>query len=139
VAARDRAGNWSGWAVAPLITVGLYQEDSAQYSSGWQYLSWNLDLGGRQASTSTAQAYVTFDFTGREVAWIAPSSTLNGYAYAWLDGKYLGYVNEYSSTTAERKIQLDVQTGGGTHRLTLQAVGTDGHPQIDVDAFVVLK
>jgi subtilisin family serine protease len=139
VAAKDRAGNWSGWAYGPSFTVGLYQEGAASYSASWELLSWSEDLGGYQASTSAAGAYLTFDFTGRQVAWIAPSSPLNGQAYAWLDGRYLGYVDEYSTSTIARKVQLSVPMTYGTHRLTLQAVGTQGRPQIDVDAFVVLR
>ncbi len=138
VAAQDGAGNWSDWLFGPRSTVGLYQESAASYTSGWQRLAWGQDLGGYQNSTSVTGAYVTFDFTGREVAWIAPSSTVNGYAHVWLDNQDVGYVNEYSTSTVARKVQLSVGSSYGTHRLTIQAVGTSGHPQVDVDAFVVL-
>jgi len=139
VAAQDGAGNWSNWSYGPRSTVGLYNESVGRYSNGWEQLAWGQDLGGYQYSTRVASAYMTLDFTGREVAWIAPSSTLNGYAHVWLDNQDLGYVNEYSQSTIARKVQLSVGTSYGTHRLTIQAVGTSGHPQIDVDAFVVLS
>jgi hypothetical protein len=138
VAAQDRAGNWSNVSFGPKSTVGLYNESAGRYSNGWEQLAWGQDLGGYQDSTSVTGAYMTFDFTGREVAWIAPSSALNGYAHVWLDNQDLGSVNEYSASTLARKVQLSVGTSYGAHRLTIQAVGTSGHPQVDVDAFVVL-
>jgi hypothetical protein len=139
VAAQDGAGNWSAWSFGPKNTVGLYNESAGRYTDGWEQLAWGEDLGGYQDSTSVANAYMTFDFTGREVAWIAPSSTLNGSAHVWLDNQDLGYVNEYGSSTLARKVQLSARTSYGAHRLTIQAVGTSGHPQVDVDAFIVLN
>jgi hypothetical protein len=137
VTARDGAGNLAS-ATGPRFTVGLWQESSASYSTGWTLLAWGQDLGGWQASTSSAGATATFSFTGRAIAWIAPASTLNGQAYLWLDGTYLGYVDGYSSTTTARKIIFSRNVDYGTHTLRIQAVGTSGRPQVDIDAFDVL-
>jgi subtilisin family serine protease len=140
VSAKDGAGNQSGWAYGPKLTLDVQQETAARYStSDWQLLSWAQDLGGYQAATTTAGAYVTFDFTGRQVAWVAPSSSVNGAARVWLDSTDLGTFDEYSASTAARKIQVSVKTSYGPHRLTIQAAGTAGHAQIDVDAFAVLR
>jgi subtilisin family serine protease len=139
IAAKDGAGNWSDWVYGDKNTVDLEQEDAAWYSDGWQRLPWGEDLGGYQNSTSAAGAYVKMKFTGRSIAWVAPSSTLNGYAYLWLDETYLGYVDGSSDSTTPRKIIFSRNVDYGTHTLTIQAVGTSGRPQIDIDAFDILR
>ena len=77
--------------VRPEDTVGLYQESAASYTSGWQ------TAGGDRTSAVTVLdlvtgAYVTFDFTGREVGGLRRRARSTVYAHVWLDNQDLGYV-----------------------------------------------
>jgi hypothetical protein len=139
VTAQDGAGN-VGTSTGPKFTVGLWQESSQHitYSTGWQLLAWAQSLGGYHAGTSNTGSWASFQFTGRAIAWVAPASSLNGEAHVWLDNVYLGTVNGYSATTTPRKVIFSRTVPHGTHTLQVQAVGTQGHPQIDIDAFDVL-
>jgi serine protease len=142
VAARDGAGNWSGYAYGSTFTVDAHQETSAAitYSSGWARYAWSSAYGGYENSSSTAGASARLSFTGRSVAWVAPTATNRGQAYLYVDGAYAGTLDLYSASTVARKIVFSRSWSfSAAHTLEVRVVGTSGRPTIDVDAFVVLR
>jgi hypothetical protein len=142
VAAKDGAGNWSGWAYGPTFTVDAHQETSAAiaYSGSWTRLAWASAFGGYQSAATAPGAQARLTFTGRNVAWVAPQSTLGGRAHVYVDGAYVQTVDLYRASTLARNIVFSRSFGAvGTHTLTVYVEGTAGRPQVDVDAFVVLR
>jgi hypothetical protein len=142
VAAQDSLGNWSAYKYSPTFTVRVSDDDSANvsYSSGWTRLSSSLSYGGFEVGSVTTGATATFTFTGRDVSWIAPRWASGGQAYVYLDGTYSKTIDLYSSTTAFRKAVYWARwQSAGNHTITVEVVGTANRPQVDVDAFAVLR
>jgi hypothetical protein len=70
------------------------------------------------------------------VAAVGPT---RGSAKVYLDGTYAATVSLYSATAALRRIAYAHNWASqGTHTIRIVAVGTSGHPRVDVDAFVRL-
>ena len=85
-------------------------------------------------------ASVSFRFTGRAVAVVAPRSRTRGSAKVYVDGAYAGTVSLYRSTTTARSVVFGSSwMANGTHTIKLVLVGTRGHPRFDIDAFAILR
>ena len=83
---------------------------------------------------------MSFRFTGRAVAVVAPRSRARGSAKVYMDGAYVGTVSLYRRTTAARSVVFGRSwTTRGTHTIKLVLVGTVGHPRFDIDAFAILR
>lgn len=142
VRARDAAGNVSAWEYGPSFGVGNFQETSSyvHYSgTGWKYVAWAPGEGGQVAVSSTAGDWVSFTFTGRNVAWVSAQGSSQGKAYVYLDGTYRFTMDLYSTTTlAQTLVVTGNFTSVGTHTLSIEVVGTSGRPNVSVDSFAIL-
>ncbi|HEX6868506.1 MAG TPA: S8 family peptidase, partial [Candidatus Limnocylindrales bacterium] len=141
VRARDGAGNWSDWSSDATITPARYQESSPKvtYRGTWRSLRTSSASGGRERYATTRGASFTFRFTGRAVAVVAPKGTSRGSAKLYVDGVYKGTVNFHRSSWTPRNVVVARSwTTAGTHSIKLVALGTAGHPRIDIDAFLVI-
>ena len=141
VAARDGAGNWSGYAYSATTTPGLWQENSGyvSFSTGWTQSAWASAAGGALKVSSTTNASASFSFTGTNVAWVGTKATNRGQAYIYLDGVYKATVDLYSASTSARTVLASYSwPTSGTHTMKVVVVGTSGRPAVDVDAFVRL-
>jgi hypothetical protein len=142
VAALDGAGNWSAYAYGSTFTVDAHQETSTAiaYSTGWDRRAWSLAYGGYENSSPTTGAWARLSFTGRSVAWVAPTATNRGQAYVYVDGGYAGTLDLYSASTVARKVVFSRNwSSSAAHTLEVRVAGTANRPTIDVDAFVVLR
>jgi hypothetical protein len=141
VAARDGAGNWSGWSNGAAFTVGRYGENhsAVTYSGRWEARSWTSALGGSLNVSGTAGAYGCFRFNARNVAWLGTMDTNRGVATVWLDGTKIATLDLYSATVRARTVLLSRTVDPSvTHNLCVQVVGTVGRPTIDIDGFALL-
>ncbi len=143
VRARDQVGNWSGWKYTPTFRVYPYQESSGSvtYPSGtWTRQSLSGAYGGYVRYSTGSGARSVFTFTGRNVVWVAPKSSVRGKAEVWLDGSKLATIDLYSSTALARRIVFTRAVSPSvTHTLEVRVLGTSGRPRVDVDAFLVLR
>jgi serine protease len=142
VNARDGAGNWGAWASGPTIKPIDYSDSSKYigYAGTWYRAAWKPAEAGSVTVASKRGATASFTFTGRGIAWIASQGTTRGQADVWLDGSYVGRVNLYRKASAGRMVAFSTLVSTGTrHTLQVVAVGTAGHPKIDVDGFVLMK
>ena len=143
VKARDKAGNWSAWKDGAAFTPSLIAEDNAQvhYSSTttWTRAQYSPAIGGYVKVSATTGDWAYVDFTGQGIAWVGTAAPTRGEADLWLDGTYLKRVDLYASANYPSTVLFSKPVASGSHRLTIQLVGTAGRPKIDVDAFVVVK
>jgi hypothetical protein len=142
VAAKDGAGNWSGYAYGSTFTLDAHQETSTAitYSTGWGRYPWSSAYGGYENSASTTGASAWLSFTGSSVAWIAPTATTRGQAYVYVDGAYVQTLDLYSASAVARKVVFTRNwPSSAAHTLEVRVVGTANRPTIDVDAFIVLR
>ena len=83
---------------------------------------------------------MSFRFSGRAVAVVAPRSRARGAAKVYVDGIYVRTVSLYRRTTTARSVVFARSwTTRGTHTIKLVLVGTAGHPRFDIDAFAILR
>jgi len=142
VRARDRAGNVSPFMAGATLTPKRYQETTslATYSGTWTSSSSTSASGGKTKFATRAAAYVSFRFSGRSVALVAPQSTARGTSRVYVDGVYAGLLSEYHSPSASRVVVFERNWSvNGTHTIKFLLVGTAGRPRFDIDAFEVLR
>ena len=139
VRATDKAGNASAWTFGPSLEVLRSQQTSTSiaYSSAWKTGTAATASGGSVRYTTTAGASATYTFSGRSIAWVADRGPTRGSARIYVDGIYTGLVSLHASSYQWRQIVYEASwSTSGTHTIKIVAVGTAGHPRVDVDAFL---
>jgi hypothetical protein len=142
VRARDRATNWGAWAIAPAVTAVRYQETNPAitYGGSWSRIRSGSASAGGTRYASRAGASVSFRFTGRAVAVIAPMGRTRGSAKVYLDGVYSSTISLHRSSSAARVVVVSrAWSASGVHTIKLVVAGTARHPRVDVDAFAILR
>lgn len=142
--ARDAAGVWGDWTYGKAFSLGEYQEDYSAtnplYTGTWTRAGFAPASSGFVKYSATAGDRVTFTFTGTEAAWIGSRATNRGQARVYVDGVYSQTVDLHSASTVAQAIAFRAAWAtSGTHTITIEVVGTAGHPKVDVDAFVRLR
>ncbi|MEW2634520.1 N-acetylmuramoyl-L-alanine amidase [Streptomyces sp. NPDC048389] len=136
--AYDHAGNTAGASVSG--TPVILQETAAAKSGTWAARSSSSYLGGKSYSSSSANASLTWTFTGRSVAWIVSRATTSGQAHVYVDGMKTATVDLKSSTTKYRDaIWTKTWATSAKHTIKIVVVGTSGRPAITTDGLVHLK
>jgi hypothetical protein len=139
--ARDAAGNVGGFATAPSVRVVVLSEASGavSFNGGWSK-SASPSYDGRVAmSTRAPGASATYTFVGSSFAWVSAVSPVRGSANVYVDGTLQATVSLYSKPTITRQMVFTkTWASSGRHTVRIVALGTSGHPRVDVDALVVL-
>ena len=106
---------------------------------GWTRQTLSGANGGSVDFATVAGKTATFSFTGFQVAWMSSQGPTRGSATVKLDSGAAQTINTNASSPKTAEI-VDVVTGSqGAHKVVVNALGTAGHPRIDVDAFIVLS
>ena len=142
VRAVDAVGNVGAWAAAPPVRLAVPQETTralAFVRGTWSRTSSPSYDRLNARSTRTRDGVVRFTFTGTAVAWISARSPVRGSAVVTVDGGARTTVNLYATKSAARQMVFSRSwPQSGLHTIEIRALGTAGHPRVDVDAFVVL-
>ncbi len=142
VRARDRGGNVGGFVEGPTIRAQVSQQgtSAARYSSGWKKAKSSSASGGSTTYATKAGASVTYRFTGRAIAIVAPKASSRGSFRVYIDGTLAGTVSTYAKKTQTRVVVFARSwTTSQPRTIKLVVAGTKGHPRVDVDAFLVLR
>ena len=141
VRARACDGPVGAWAWGPAFALGIVPDTSPRLVAGHNWAESRLPgaQGGTVRFARTRGATMTFTFTGRAVAWIAPRRPSDGEAFVSLDGHRVAAVHLNAGSLELRRVVWDARFQQvGTHRVTITVVGTPGHPRVDVDSMLVL-
>ncbi len=141
VRARDGAGNWGPWSATTAGTPVRHEESSSRvtYHGTWHRFRTSSSSGGSSRFTTSKGASVSFTFTGRGLAIVAPRGQSRGSAKLYVDGRYVSTVNLYrSSWTPRIVVAARSWSSSGAHTATFVALGTPGHARVDIDAFLVV-
>jgi hypothetical protein len=125
---------------ASTTDVSVVQESSRQitYSGSWFTAYYSDYLGGKARSTSTAGSKASLRFTGAAVMWVGPVGPTRGKAKVYIDGNLVTTVNTWSSSFRPTRVLFQRSWATvKTHRITIVALGTAGHPTVALDGFVV--
>jgi hypothetical protein len=142
VRARDRAGNWSGWAYGPTIRAAYFADSYPyiSYSSGWSTDSTADATDGAVRYATAAGETATFSVSGNGVAWVARRGPDRGIAQVFVDGVLASAVDLHASTLGSPVTVFARRwTVTGTHTVQVKVLGTVGRPRVDFDAFVKLR
>jgi hypothetical protein len=123
------------------VGLRLIQESASavQRESGWTRVSAGDASGGYVLRTSTPDARVTFHFTGRAFAYVAPKGQQYGAVSVRLDGAAATSVSLYrSSRLAQVAVYVVNFSTAGDHNVVLRAKAMGDRRRVDVDAFVVI-
>ena len=132
-------------ATAPVAAAAhathRYPETSSKitYRGTWRTAGFN-GYAGRAAKYATRPgATATFTFSGSKVVWSGPVGPTRGKARVLVDGHYIKTVNLYArSFTARRALFSRSWSKAGAHKLTIEVLGTAGHPYVAIDGFTVV-
>jgi hypothetical protein len=128
-------------AAAAAKVTHRYAETSAKitYRGSWRTAGFS-GYAGRAAKYATrAGATATFAFTGSKVVWSGPVGPTRGRARVLIDGHYLKTVDLYASSfTARRAVFSRSWSKAGAHTLTIEVLGTAGHPYVAIDGCTVV-
>jgi GH25 family lysozyme M1 (1,4-beta-N-acetylmuramidase) len=139
--ATDRLGNTTAWLSGPKASVLMSgQSGSAiHYTATWRTQVTTGALGGNYLYTSSAGATMTYSFTGSSIGWVATIGPNRGSAKVYVDGVYLRTISLYAARYHFRHVVWTRNWGSAVpHTLRIVAVGTAGHPIVDVDGFIRL-
>jgi hypothetical protein len=132
-------------AVAPVAAAVArthrYAETSSRitYRGTWRTAGFSGYAGRAARYATTAGATATFAFRGSKVVWYGPVGPTRGTARVLVDGHYLKTVNLYArSFTARKTLFSRSWSKVGAHTLTIEVVGTAGHPYVAIDGFTVV-
>jgi hypothetical protein len=142
VRAVDVAGNVGAWQPAGAFRLAVVQETTRALSfvRGTWNRTTSVSYDGHGArSTRTRGGVARFTFTGSSFAWVAAKSPVRGVAGVYIDGTLATSVDTYRPTSVAR-LMVFTRTWpvSGRHTVEIRALGTSGHPRVDLDAFVVL-
>ena len=137
----DCSDNETGYTAGPAVHLHAFQKATSgiTYAGTWTPRSLPKAFGGGVRQAGHAGASARLSFTGREVAWVASKTVTYGSARVYIDGALAGTVNLHSTTTLRRKVVFTHSwSTNGPHTIKIVALGTAGHPLIDVDALLTI-
>jgi acid phosphatase type 7 len=142
VRAVDVAGNVGAWQPAGTFRLTVSQETTRSLSflrGTWSRTTSTSYDGHAARSTRTRGGIARFKFSGTGFAWVAAASPVRGSAQVLINGKLSGTVNTYRTSSAARLMVFTRSTmGSGSHSVEIRALGTSGHPRVDIDALVTI-
>jgi hypothetical protein len=109
----------------------------------WQDSNCNCFLAGKTIKTNKKGNWVEFTVTveaGQIVAVVMPMAPNRGEARIKLDGVNRGAVDTHSEVKQNRVVMWQTPPlAEGTHTIRVINLATEGHPRIDVDAFMTTQ
>ena len=143
VRAVDTVGNWSPWVEAATtfrLTATGDRAAPVTYKGSWARMT-SSPATDRTISTSrSAGASARYQFTGRAIAVVAPTSSTRGKVTVLIDGVSAGTIDLRTATTRHRRVVFARDFGAsGTHTIELRVQGTAGRPMVSIDGFVVVR
>ncbi len=124
----------------PKSPVSHYSEQNGRvtYAGSWKSARHEGYAGDRVKYATKSGATATLTFTGKKVVWYGPVGPTRGKARVSIDGKVVKTVNLHRTGFAAHVAVYSKTFGAkGTHTLTIEVLGTHGHPMVAVDEFAV--
>ena len=142
VAAAGKSGRTllAEWSAGSRVSVVQQSSGSVSYRGTWRTASHAGYMDGMARATRARSAKASLRFTGAAIAWVGPVGPSRGKARVYIDGRLVTTVNTWASSfRASRVLFTKSWATAGTHRITIVANGTAGHPTVALDAFLVRR
>jgi len=139
VRAKDKAGNRSDWVVGTAFTPQMVQSDAASLSGHWRQSSDKSALGGGVSSTVGSGSSARLSFRGSSVGVVASRGPNFRKIRVLLDGHEVKIVNLWASKAKDRRVVFRTSwASSGKHAITIEALGSEQRPKVELDAFALL-
>jgi hypothetical protein len=113
---------------------------SIHYAGRWASAGHGGYVGGKVRYSTQAGASATLAFTGSRVLWYGPVGPTRGQARVSIDGTYVRTVDLHRSGFRARALLYSASwSTAGRHTLTIEVVGTKGHPLVAIDELIVKR
>jgi hypothetical protein len=140
VRVKDRAGNHSEWIAGPRFAPQVVQSDSASLHGDWHRSTDKGALGGSISSTKVAGTSAHLRFRGSSIGVVASRGPKFGKVRVLVDGAVVKTIDLWARKEKDRRVVfMHAWHTTGTHAITVEALGTTGRPQVELDAFVLLR
>jgi hypothetical protein len=139
VRAQDGNGNWSAWATTSFKPAAVQENASGvSYAGSWTTVSSSNFWAGHLRRADAFGEAVSYTFTGRAVAWVAPVGSVRSKVRVYVDGVLKTTLDLGTATGAYRQVLYATDFSGvGKHTIRIANLGTSGRTLMDHDAFVV--
>lgn len=131
----------AGPAAATSTATHRYAETSSKitYRGTWRTAGFGGYAGNAAKYATKAGASATFAFSGSKVVWYGPVGPTRGKARILVDGTHVKTVDLYArSFTARKALFSRSWSSARGHTLTIEVLGTAGHPYVAIDGFTVV-
>jgi len=142
VRATDKAGNVGPWKAGPTIRPRLLQQshDDVIFKGRTVPTSSAKFSGGSQRYLAAEGASAKLATRARSLSFVTTIGPNRGAARIYIDGKLAATVDLNDPDRTYRYVAYaKTWSNVGTHTIRVVAVGTPGHPRVDVDAFGVIR
>jgi photosystem II stability/assembly factor-like uncharacterized protein len=135
-------GQASDWLATPALRLSMLQETAAalSYHGAWKKTHSASATGGHLIRTTTAGSRLTYRFTGRDVALIAPTCPTCSAIRVSVDGAPPSKISLHSSSLVPQAIHLLGRfAASGLHTVTITAAPRDGQTRVNVEVDGVVQ
>jgi subtilisin family serine protease len=138
--ARDAGGNETSFVLPVRLVRSQESTGAAVYTGSWHQVSSSTASNtGLRYSTRIGDR-VTFSFTGKAVALVAPRSSGRGTAQIFIDDVLVTTISLYSTSSQARRVVFSAAwPDAAVHTLQVKLAGPASRPRVDVDAFLVAQ
>lgn len=138
----DRAGNELSPDSRTFRASAEVSETAIGTTYNWRRVTTSAAYGGSYTVNNFRGAWANFTFTGTRITWYTITDRYQGKATVYIDGRNVGTVNNYSSTTRYRVPRRYSGLSNATHTITIRASGVKGSSagrdaRVAIDAFHV--
>lgn len=127
-------------AAVPEPVIVTYDDRSSltTYTGAWHEAGQRAYVGSTATYATAAGASVVFPFVGRSIAWLGPVGPTRGEARVSVDGEFVATIDLHRPAfRPSLPLFRHAWTEAGRHWIMVEVVGTAGHPNVTIDAFVV--
>jgi hypothetical protein len=138
----DRAGNVGAWKAGPTVRPRLLQQthDDVKFGGETVPTSFAAYSGGSQRYLAAEGAWAKLTTQARSLSFVTTKGPNRGEAEIYIDGELVTTIDLNDADHTYRYVAYTkTWSTVGTHTIRVVAVGTPGHPRVDVDAFGVVR
>jgi hypothetical protein len=126
------------WVSNYTYTAVQEGQSRVHYTGRWINVFHPSYAGGRARAAGKAAATAKMAFDGTGIAWVGPVGPTRGKARVYIDGKLVKTVNTYATSYRATNVLFKTSFATmGRHAITIQVLGTVGHPTVAIDEFVI--
>ena len=136
--ARTGRAQVAAWAEESSVKVVQETSTAITFRGTWTKAYYDTYMGGGVRASNSAGDTASIRFKGAGIAWVGPMGPTRGTAKVYLDGTLVKTVSTYDDTFRPQQVLFSRTFASvGWHKVVINVSGTDGHPTVAVDAFIV--